>query len=180
MRQLLFTPLLVLASLCSLGQAHTFKLSVGPSASITTLRGLDAKGYGGALTGEYFFHKKFAVNLSVAYDHFTCNLVDPWEDIVIKDFSLVPVMAGVRYYYRPWLYGGLSTGMAISASDRTRTTFAIAPVIGTNLPLGKGVLDIGLQFTGLPQTFATIPEKNLLEKGGYSYLSLRVAYGFRL
>ncbi|MBC9912907.1 outer membrane beta-barrel protein [Chitinophaga varians] len=154
-----------------------FTVSIGPSASISTLRALDAKGIGGFVTGAYHFHPTFAVTATVGYEHFSTDFYDPWAHVNITTFNLVPVMAGMRYYPWPFLYGGVSTGIAIKGSEHMRSRLAIAPAAGYLLPVGKGKIDMGLQLTGIPQGMG-IPEQNVLEKGGYSYLSLRVGYNW--
>ncbi|NLR63157.1 hypothetical protein HGH92_02450 [Chitinophaga varians] len=152
-----------------------FTLSIGPSASISTLRALDAKGIGALLAGEYQFHTRFSVVAIAGYEHFSTNLYDPWAHVNVTTFNLMPVMAGMRYYPWPFLYGGVSTGIVIKGSEHVRSRLAIAPAVGYLLPAGKGKIDMGLQLMGIPQGMG-ISEQNVLERGGYSYLSLRVAY----
>ncbi|RBL91818.1 hypothetical protein [Chitinophaga flava] len=149
--------------------------SAGAIASISTLRALEAKGIGGFLSGEYRFHKKFAATASAGFEHFSTDLEDPWTHTHISTYNLIPVMAGMRFYPWSFLYGGVSTGIAFKGNDYMRHRFAIAPAAGVILPAGKGKIDLGLQLTGIPQGFG-ISEQNILEKGGYSYLSLRAAY----
>lgn len=84
-----------------LGQSHPLTISAGSVASISTLRGLDAKGIGASVSAGFYFHQRFSVTL-----------------------------------------------------------------------------DIGLQLTGVPQGMG-ISEQHLLDKGGYSYLSLKAAYTWK-
>ena len=68
-------------------------------------------------------------------------------------------------------------GPALKASRGT-TKLALSPSAGMLFPLkNTGSVDLALRFTHIVRGYGPL-ESNTLQNGGYSYLSLRIAYGF--
>jgi hypothetical protein len=128
-----------------------------------------ANGYMANIKGEHFFSPSFSASVSAGLSYFKGKLVF-WDGSTDNSFSLVPILIGGRFYYRK-IYVGVETGPAIAASKRMSTNIAIAPSAGVIVDK----FDIGIKFFAVPAR-GGIPELTFLQKGGYSYIGLRVAF----
>ncbi len=162
-------------------------ISAGIEYAISTYAGagkMDITGQGVFLQGEKPFGGRanpaspvrFSGNLNLGWLYFS-GTVTNFDGSTQNRFSVLPCMAGVRCYWKDRYYLGIQAGALISTGTNTATRLALAPSLGMIAPVGGSRLELGIQFTGVPMGYGT-PEKSILQKGGYSFLSLRVAYDF--
>ena len=119
---------------------------------------------------EHFLSDKFSGSISGGYSFFKGKIIY-WDGKTDNDFALIPVLVGARYYFQKF-YLNFEIGAAVRASKNVYTNLALAPSAG--ILLSK--FDLALKLLGIPQTFNGIPESTFLQKGGYSYLGLRIFY----
>jgi hypothetical protein len=94
-------------------------LSMGDMAKQTSLA------YGLDLMGEYAIASSFAFTLSVGYVDFHK------KSGVTGNMGLIPVLAGVKYYFTDKLYGSCQAGPTSSTQeDFTGSRFTLVPGIG--------------------------------------------------
>lgn len=163
---------IILISTTVNGQGKVKKLYGGIEFAIPANQPLTsnkANGFIANIKGEKFFSKSFSGSVSIGYSLFKGKLIY-WDGKKDNDFSLVPLMAGARYHFGK-VYIGFEAGPAIAASKNTNTKIALAPAAGVIV----NKFDVGLKFFTIPFT-GGIPEKTFLQKGGYSYLGIRVAF----
>jgi hypothetical protein len=118
---------------------------------------------------EQFFSKKFSGTLRIGYNYFKGDLVY-WDGKMDKNFTLIPVLLGARYYIQK-LYLGFETGAAFKGSKNVYTNIAVAPSFGylcKRINININILSI----LGFP----SIPENTFLQRGGYSYLGVKFGY----
>jgi hypothetical protein len=135
-----------------------------------------AIGFGPQVSAEHFFGKRFSGTLSVAFNYYrgTINYGDyGGNEKSDKSFSLLPVLAGIRFYQHKF-YLGSSAGLVFGTSYNTATNLALAPSLG----FVNKHFDLSMQYVGIPQTFNGIPENTYLKKGGYSIVQLGIQYLF--
>jgi hypothetical protein len=129
----------------------------------------EAVGLGINIKGEHFFGSKFSGLVTVGYTSYRGKLVY-WDGTEDKDFALVPVLIGARIFLQRF-YAEFEFGVAVKASENVNTTMTVAPAIG----FMNKKLDLAIRFFAVP-AMPSIPENTFLEKGGYSYLTLRFFY----
>ena len=135
--------------------------------------GEDSKGYGISLSRQHFFSEQWSFDLNTGYIYFSGEFVD-WHGDKQNHFALIPVSIGARYYLHNF-FAGLHTGFAIKASSNAGTNLLFSPFIGYR----TNKFQFSAKLLGIPQTFATYPEKTFFQKGGYSYLGFGVDYRFK-
>ena len=137
------------------------------------------------------FSRIFSWTAGLNFDHFTGRytytrfssfpgdtMTGSPKDTTIENFSIAPLLLGLKYYFKGKFYLSTEIGLALKASHATRTKLALAPSLGVLLPSGtRNNIDLSIKFTHIVTGFG-IPEINGLQKGGYGFLSLRAAYGF--
>ena len=94
-----------------------------------------------------------------------------------KDFAVIPLLAGLRYYMKNKWYAAFETGVNMKAHSNAATKFTLVPSAGILWPVGKKAIDLGIQFSTVPMGYG-FPEQKLLQRGGYSFLGLRAAWVF--
>lgn len=87
--------------------------------------------YGGDLTGEYAVAPSFAVTLSVGYIDWVWKsaVKDAFDQAGIK-MSMIPVLAGAKYYFTDKLYGSAQIGKSFFTMKDAGSLFTFAPGIG--------------------------------------------------
>ena len=128
-----------------------------------------AVGFGVNIKGEHFFSNRFSALASIGFASFNGKIVY-WDGIGDKNFSLIPVLIGGRFYIKKF-YLGFESGIAISASNNTNSLIALAPTMG----LVHGNFAVTAKLFAIPQ-MPSIPENTFLQKGGYSYLNFGLFY----
>jgi len=79
------------------------------------------------LMGEYAVAPSFALTLSAGYVFFFKK-----SGVSINQ-DMIPVLAGVKYYFSEKLYGSAQAGMSIGTSSGSESVFTFAPGIGYQL-----------------------------------------------
>lgn len=151
--------------------------SIGPELSISTYHAMPSNGIGGSAGVQLHPNKKISFVADIGYNRFSGQVVNIFTKDTVNSFAIMPVLAGARYTFRDKFYFAVRAGYALGAHN-ARGSLAFSPaagwvVFGKNKPL----LDFGLRWIGLLPT-PSYPENTFLNKGGYSYLNLRIAYLF--
>lgn len=122
-------------------------LTVGDFSNTHTM------GIGGELQGEYGFSEKASGIISVGYNHFLGKSVsESGISIVYDNASLIPVLAGARFYATPKFFIGAQAGIGIfSAYGESVTGFNWQPQIGFN----TNKIQIALNYNGLSKDGTT-------------------------
>ena len=159
---------LLLSSSLLFAQPKKFIPSVGVEFNLL-LESNNAVGGGFHFREEHFFSQNFSASLTVGYIRFKGDIVY-WDGSKDKTFSLIPVLLGGKYFIHKF-YGGFEGGLAIKASSNVSTLPAVSPSVG--ILLNK--LDISCKLLSVLQ-MPSIPENTFLQRGGYSYIGVRIAY----
>jgi len=130
----------------------------------------NSTGYGIGLRGQHFFAKNWSFDMNAGYIYFSGEVTD-WDGNKQHHFALIPISIGARYYLKNF-FGGLNAGFAIKGSSNTGTNLMFSPFIGYRIHR----FQFEAKLLGIPETFATYPEKTYLQKGGYSYFGFGLAY----
>ena len=143
---------------------------------------LRATGLGLNVKMEGRFGQRFAYTASIGFDHFTGKFIHPVYsgppgDSIINRFTIAPVLVGMKYYIANSFYVSGELGPALKASTVTRTKLALAPSAGFTIPLqNNSAIDFSVKFTHIVSGYGLL-ESTSLQNGGYSFLSIRAAYG---
>jgi len=133
--------------------------------------------WGVSLQKQWTWSKHFAATASVGYQHFSGTIRNNMDGREDKDFASIPLLAGLRYYTTKGWYLAFETGAAVKAHSNMTTKWLLVPAAGVLLPVRTRALDLGLQFSTVPMGYG-YPEQKLLQRGGYSFLGMRVAWVF--
>ncbi len=158
-------------------QDHKFRASAHVSLSIPTYKEIPSMGAGIGATGEFAINRKWATLFSVDFHNFYGKVIDHFNQDTIKGFSILPIMAGLKYYSKEKFYIGAQGGVVVGLKH-TGNCPGLGLSTGMLLPLKSGnKVDIGLKFTAaLSQV--SIPENNFLDRGGYNFLSGSIGFFF--
>lgn len=166
-------PLFVILLFCSTNLYSQTKNLIGIGGEVgypvSAYESNKAIGLGINVKGEHFFAPQFSGLATVGYASYRGKLVY-WDGTEDKNFALVPVLIGARFFVQKF-YAELEAGVALKATENVNTGMALAPAIG----FMNKKLDLSLRFFAVP-AMPSIPENTFLEKGGYSYLTLRFFY----
>jgi len=130
----------------------------------------NSTGYGIGFSGQHFFAKNWSFDVNAGYIYFSGEVTD-WDGNKQDHFALIPISIGVRYYLKGF-FGGVDAGLAIKGSSNTGTNMMFSPFIGYRIHR----FQFEAKLLGIPQTFATYPEKTYLQKGGYSFFGFGLSY----
>ncbi len=154
------------------------KLGIGAEFAFPTGNSGDAYdfGYGGSLQFQKPIANSLNFTASAGYLNFKGKeyAYGP-VTVAAKDFSAVPLKAGLRYFVAENVYLGGELGAAIGTSDGAGTAFAYAPSVGVEFPVSnKGSIDLGARYEGWSNKTnnSYLPVKN--------FVGLRLAYNFGL
>lgn len=133
----------------------------------------------GVLTGihikkEWRPTSHFAASLSAGYQYFA-GTVTSFDGKEVKNFSVLPLLAGIKYYGWDKYFLGFETGFHIGLDANTATKLALVPSIGAMLPVGKKHLEVALRYSGT-KSGANFPEAPLLNRGGYGFIGIRLGW----
>lgn len=161
----------------SMAQENKFVVSAGPSLLIPTYSEINSVGFGFGVGIDYRLNNKFSLASDIDVDVFDSKVKNLFTDEITDGFILMPVMIGVKWRPVNNLYFAGKVG-AVAGLKNASTNFALSPGLGYLVNInGKPTLDVGLNLLGVPG-MASIPENTFLDKGGYSFLSLKLAYRF--
>jgi len=168
---------LLLTTSSGIGQKNRPVYSAGPAILIPTYSQIKSPGLGFGLKVDFKPHKKLSFVSDIGINAFNGDIVNQFTNKIVKGLIIMPVLAGVKWSASKNLYFAGLAGVAFGL-ENAGTNFSLSPGMGYLLKFGgKRMADLGLRLTGvLPKT--SIPENTFLEKGGYSFLSLRLAYQF--
>lgn len=138
---------------------NPLKFSVGLDAGypIGDIGDFSSFAIGGSVQGDYTVAEKFAVTLNAGYLNFSGK--DGAES-----FSLIPVLAGAKYFFSENFYGHAQLGVSFGASNTEGTNFTYAPSVGYQITPNFDIAAKYLAISGNGSTTSTI--------------GLRVAYTF--
>ncbi|AYD48108.1 acyloxyacyl hydrolase [Arachidicoccus soli] len=159
-------------------QRSNIILSVGPQSNLPLGTFKDAYDWsiGGSIQGDFAVLKNdLYVVVNAGYDNFFAK-----KDLTnAKDLGLVPVKAGLKYYFPTtnlYVQGTAGAAFLTNKSDVNAdksTAFLYSPQIGYLLNLGnKNYLDLGVNF----QSISKINDNG----SAINSLGLRVSYNFGL
>lgn len=158
-------------------QSGGIKFSIGPEICLPTYAGITSNGIGGGVTLDYFLNKKIAVTGGISFDHFKGDVFDNFKNDTINGFSVMPVLIGVKYFVIHSFYVSGSAGVIVGLHN-AGNHLALSPGAGIEIPVSaKAGFDVGVKLIGVPTGYS-FSENSFLNKGGYSFLTLRVAYLF--
>ncbi len=149
------------------------KLSIGGEYGFPTEKGTKDLMYaGGSLQFEQPVAKSLNLTLSGGYisQMFTGDTKDALKLANLKtSYGIIPLKAGLKYYFGGNFYAAGEAGAAISAEKGGNTAFAFAPGLGASFSVAdKSSLDFGLRY----ETWSN--------NGSSSFVGLRAAYAFGL
>lgn len=146
-----------------------FKFSIGVIGALPTgdLKSTSNFGIGGSLQGEYKAAPELGLTVSVDYISFSGkNYSDLGTTIKYPTISLIPILAGGRYYFGGGAYISAQLGItSLKASGESSTSaFTYAPGIGYYLSPN---FDLLLKYQAASKNGGTI-----------AFIGLRAAYNF--
>lgn len=158
-------------------QSQKLKFSIGPEFLVPTFSGIPSSGVGGGICLEQFFNKKIAGAIDINFNYFRGNVFDFYKKDTIKGFSIMPVLAGGKYFFTNKFYLSGAIGLIIGLHN-AGNHLALSPGTGLLIPVSAtSKIDLEVNLTGVPTGYS-FPENNFLNKGGYSFLTFKAAYVF--
>ena len=119
---------------------------------------------GGSLQGEYKAATELGITLNAGYKSWSVKkdlryLTDK------KSNGFIPVLAGIKYYFTPMVYGAGQLGVSFSTESNSGSLFTYTPGVGFQI---SPHFDVLVKYTGMSA------------RGGGSLgeVGVRVAYGF--
>jgi hypothetical protein len=161
------------------GSAQTKKInfSIGPELSVPVYRGISGTGIGGGISVGHFFNKRLEGEVAVSFNHFNGEVLNFNKTDTVAGFSVMPLLPGIKYFISRKFYASGGVGMVIGTRNAANH-FALSPGLGFLFPVScKNKLDAGVKLIGVPNG-VSFPENIFLNKGGYSFVTFRVAYFF--
>ncbi len=169
--------IIVLSTSATRAQRHEIKLSAGPEISIPTYSGISSGGIGGGISLDYFLTGKIALTGSISVNYFKGNVLNPFKNDTVSGFSLAPILVGGKYFFTEKFYAGGSAGLVVGL-HHAANHLALSPGAGMIIPVSStSGIDLGVRLTGVPRGYS-FSENSFINKGGYSFLTFRVAYVF--
>jgi hypothetical protein len=143
------------------------KFSVGVEAGLPLgdFKEFSKFGIGGSVQGEYAAAEKVGLTLNAGFLSFSGKTIDGDK---FPSTSIVPVLAGAKYYFTDKVYGHAQVGISFMSVKFEGVTasasgFTYAPTIGV---MPSENIDVSLKYLGISKDGTT------------SFLGLRVAYTF--
>jgi len=135
-----------------IGVGATIGLPVGDMSDFYSLA------FGVDLMGEYAVAPSFALTLSAGYVFFAKK-----SGVSINQ-DLIPVLAGVKYYFSDKLYGSAQAGISVGTSSGSESVFTFAPGVGYKV---SDKFDLLLKYQSATKNSVDL-----------SFLGLRAGYSF--
>ena len=127
-------------------------------------------GIGGSLQGEYKADTDLGITLNAGYITYSGKEVtfpQPIGTIKMESFGLIPILAGVKYYFGGGAYAHGQLGIGMGTDEGQGSNFMYSPGIGYMFAPG---LDAELKYTGLSSSGENT--------GSANSVGLRLAYNF--
>ncbi len=169
--------ILVLVSQYCCAQENKFTYSAGPQALFPLSKNIQRPGYGGSfsVTRKLSRHIAIAADIDIAVFH--RNRFDSIANRPGGTYPFIPLTAGGVFKMSKHSYFTVKAGL-LTGLNNEKTYGIIVPGVGYYVFAGdKPRLDISIKFAGVPSN-KPVGDNSLLESGGYSYLSFRLAYIF--
>jgi len=119
------------------------------------------------LLGEYAVAPSFALTLSVGYLDWSkksdFKAMEDEDGMKIK-LGMIPVLAGVKYYFSDMFYGSAQAGISFGTDSDSESVFTFAPSIGYKF---SEKLDLSLKYQSATKNSSDA-----------SYLGLRLGFAF--
>ena len=152
----------------SIANATTFSIGVEGSLPVGDFN--DA-GYNFGIGGSAQVDHKIASNAAITLNAGYLNYANK-SSVIDYHFSVIPVLAGVKYWFSPKVYGSAQLGAAFNSvkvsnsnsGSSTSTGFAYSPGIGFNI---SNSVDLLVKYFG-----------NSVNGGTFSSVGARLAYNF--
>src|SRR5688572_17642460 len=96
-----------------MAQDHKFRLSANAYLSIPTYKEISSMAIGFGAGGEFAINKKWATIFSADFHNFYGTVIDHFNKDTIKGFSILPVMAGLKFYTIEKFYLGAQAGVSV-------------------------------------------------------------------
>lgn len=160
-----------------IAQNRKFSFSAGPAILIPTFSEINSAGFGIGAGIEYNLSKKISIVSDIDLNIFNSKVKNIFTNEITDGFIIMPLLVGLKWIaFKNFYFTGKSG--VVAGLKNAGTNHSLSSGIGYLIPIGgKPKFDIDLKLVGvLPQT--SIPENAFLEKGGYSFLSLKLAYRF--
>ncbi len=147
------------------------KFSVGVEAGLPLgdFKETSKFGIGGSVQGEYAAAEKVGLTLNAGFLSFSGkSITEDGETFKYPSLSIIPVLAGAKYYFTEKVYGHAQVGLSFMSVkfegvSSSTSGFTYAPTIGV---MPSENIDISLKYVGISK------------EGTTSFLGLRVAYTF--
>ena len=146
--------------------ANTLRMSIGVDAGLPTGNLTIGSNFvlGGTIHLQYGICNNFAVSLASGADHFFSK-INPATGIVFDSFGIIPIKAGVKWFFVPGLYVAGEGGIAIEETDSGagNTKMLLSPELGW----ANTRWDVGVRYDNFSG-----------QSDPYGFVALRVAYCF--
>jgi hypothetical protein len=173
MKKVFFILALTAASFAGFAQdgGKALRFSVGVEAGLPVGDWSDYTSFaiGGSVQGDYFVAPDLALTLNAGYLSLSPKTITV-AGVSYKGEStgIIPVMAGIRYFFSPNFYGSAQLGAAFGTESGAGTAFAYAPGIGYKF---TDNFDAMVKYQGFSSKVDDVSVSN-------SLIGLRVAYTF--
>jgi len=146
--------------------ANALRLSIGADAGLPTGNLTIGSNFvlGGTVRLHYGITNSFAVTLTSGADHFFSK-INPATGIKFDSFGIIPIKAGVKWFFVPSIYVAAEGGIGIEETDsgQGNTKVLLSPTLGW----ANQHWDIGVRYDNYSG-----------QADPYGFVALRVAYGF--
>jgi len=148
--------------------ANAWRLGIGLDAGVPTGSATIGANFilGGNARLQYGLSNSFALTLTAGADHFFTKMI-PGTDQRFQSYGVIPVKAGIKWFFIPGIYFGAEAGIAEEASSTKYgpARFDYSPGLGW----AGTHWDIGARYEGITSSGTS-----------YGFVALRLAYGFGL
>ena len=142
----------------------TFKIGAGAMIGLPTGDSSDffSLTYGVDLMGEYAIAPTYALTLSAGYADWA--LKSKYKDVLDAEAGMIPVLAGVKYYFSDKIYGSAQLGLTFYTESGSGNAFTFAPGVGYKI---TDKFDLLLKYQSASKDGSTV-----------SFLGVRAGYSF--
>lgn len=166
---LLFAVFFGISELVSAQRNSGTSLSVGPELHFATGNFADgwSLGLGGSVQAEHYFNDNVSGTAFFGYNNFTGKTVDRSLNTKNKNYSILPLRVGARYYMLESFHVGPQLGVGfLSVGNISQTALAYSLQAGYNFNTKKGrAVDATIKYDGYAKS-----------GGSISAFGFRVAY----
>jgi hypothetical protein len=171
--------------ICFNGNAQKLKCFGGAQVNFPNTEGIEKTGFGISFTGSFQVFNRIALVADAGLNRFPSPIIinsrlynpsSPVKGDTVKGFTFVSGNLGARWLVTRHIYLQASLG-AVAGIEISSSRPAIAHSIGILLPNRTApVLDFSATISHVLSRSFIFPEDDFLKNGGYSYVSLRLAY----